>query len=344
MRQARLTGEGRYMMHCISRIVDRRFVITDMWKERFVKILRDQEAFGFVKICAFTVLDNHLHLLLERQDPEELPDLTVDELLKRLPSLYSEAKVAEVKAAFDEAIEAGDEERVQLMLAPYAARMNDISVFMKEIKQRFSQWYNRENERRGTLWEERYKSVLVEGNQHALLTMAAYIDLNAVRAGIVEKPEDYRWCSYGAALGGDSQARQALGHLIDYSVEVSGQNYEANWQEAGELYRLWVYSEGVEVEADPETGSQGRKGVSHEELEIVERLEGKLPLNQALRCRVRYFSDGAVLGSAEFVEATFQRCRDRFGPKRETGARRMRGADWGDLCVIRDLRKTVMVR
>ena len=67
--------------------------------------------------------------------------------------------------------------------------------------------------------------------------------------------------------------------------------------------------------------------MTQEDLEVVERLEGKMPLAKALRCRVRYLSDGAVLGSAEFVE---------------TGARRMRGAEWGDLCVIRDLRREVM--
>ncbi|NLT69809.1 MAG: chemotaxis protein CheW, partial [Verrucomicrobiaceae bacterium] len=66
---------------------------------------------------------------------------------------------------------------------------------------------------------------------------------------------------------------------------------------------------------------------------------------QALRHRVRYFCDGAVLGTAEFVNEVFereQRLRNRFGEKRKTGARRMRGADWGDLRVIRDLQKDVI--
>jgi putative transposase len=44
--------------------------------------------------------------------------------------------------------------------------------------------------------------VLVEGAGYALTTMAAYIDLNLVRAGIVGDPKDYRWCGYGAAVAG----------------------------------------------------------------------------------------------------------------------------------------------
>jgi hypothetical protein len=57
---------------------------------------------------------------------------------------------------------------------------------------------------------------------------------------------------------------------------------------------------------------------------------------------VRYFCDGAVLGTATFVNAVFEReqtLRQRFGEKRTTGARRMRGADWGELRVLRDLQK-----
>jgi hypothetical protein len=70
-----------------------------------------------------------------------------------------------------------------------------------------------------------------------------------------------------------------------------------------------------------------------------------MPVRQALRHRIRYFCDGAVLGTAEFVNAVFEReqsLRKRFGEKRSSGARRMRGADWGELRVLRDLQKDVM--
>jgi hypothetical protein len=52
----------------------------------------------------------------------------------------------------------------------------------------------------GTLWEGRFKSVLVEGTGQTLSTMAAYIDLNPVRAGIVKDPADYRWSGYAEAV------------------------------------------------------------------------------------------------------------------------------------------------
>jgi hypothetical protein len=70
--------------------------------------------------------------------------------------------------------------------------------------------------------------------------------------------------------------------------------------------------------------------------------DGKLPLRQVLRHRVRDLIDGGVFGSAAFVESVFSRPRERFGLKRTTGARRMREADWEGLCVLRDLRNDLM--
>ena len=69
--------------------------------------------------------------------------------------------------------------------------MGDVSAFMKTVKQRFSVWYNQSHARYGTLWADRFKSVLVEGDTRALATVAAYIDLNPVRAGMVEDPGKY---------------------------------------------------------------------------------------------------------------------------------------------------------
>ena len=88
--------------------------------------------------------------------------------------------------------------------------MWDVSVFMKLLKQRFTQWFNQQWGRKGTLWEERFKSVLVEGAGEVLATMAAYIDLNPVRAGIVKDPADYRWCGYAEATAGSRRAQRGL--------------------------------------------------------------------------------------------------------------------------------------
>ena len=65
---------------------------------------------------------------------------------------------------------------------------------------------------------------------------------------------------------------------------------------------------------------------------------GKLSLAQLLRCRVRHFTDGLAIGSESFIEHVFQTLRYAFSEKRESGARKLDGGDWGELRTARKLR------
>lgn len=69
------------------------------------------------------------------------------------------------------------------------------SRMMKALSQRYVQYFNRRYARRGTLWEGRYRSGLVE-NDCYFLTCQRYIELNPVRAAIVTHPGAYSWSSY----------------------------------------------------------------------------------------------------------------------------------------------------
>ena len=71
-------------------------------------------------------------------------------------------------------------------------------------------------------------------------------------------------------------------------------------------------------------------GVSREKVRAAVEGAAELSLGEMLHCRVRYFSDGVVLGSRGFVEEVFAKHREQFGVKRKTGARKMRGGDWGN--------------
>jgi hypothetical protein len=69
-----------------------------------------------------------------------------------------------------------------------------------------------------------------------------------------------------------------------------------------------------------------------------------LGMAKMLRCRVRYFTDGAVIGSKEFVNEAFASARERFGPKRKDGARKLKGGSAPASAVLwslRDLRKGI---
>jgi len=92
-------------------------------------------------------------------------------------------------------------------------------------------------------------------------------------------------------------------------------------------------------------GQAGRPGgkISREEAQKVLSKGGRLPVAEALRCKVRYFTDGAAMGSRGYVEAIFAAKRKRFGPNRKDGARRMRGLEAAKegIFTLRDLRVRV---
>ena len=211
----------------------------------------------------------------------------------------------------------------------YSYRMHSLSEFFKGMLQRFTCWFNREHGRKGTLWESRFRSVIVQDGL-AARTMASYIDLNPVRAGMVEDPADYRWSSYGEAVGGGREAKKAQEGLVRalYSFnekEVSSRS----WAQGGvaKEYRRILVAEGMaQSEVREASGAKQkvtiRKGIDREnatkELErLAEEKARDLRISKVVRCRVRYFTDGAVIGSKSFVDNVFQSSRERFGPKRK---------------------------
>jgi putative transposase len=209
MRKARWLANGKdsatkpAIYHCISRVVDRRFVFAERECEAFRMFMRMYENFSGCRVLSYCVMSNHFHLLLE-VPPMAEGGLGDEALLLRLSSLYSEAFVAGVAAELAEARKSGRDDQVAAIHARFTYRMHDLSQFMKGLLIRFTRWFNRTHSRTGTLWEERFKSVIVESGT-AARTMAAYIDLNPVRAGMVKDPADYRWSSYGEAVGGGTK-------------------------------------------------------------------------------------------------------------------------------------------
>jgi hypothetical protein len=209
--------------------------------------------------------------------------------------------------------------------------MYDVSEFFKALKQQFSQWYNSRNGRCGPLWEQRFKSVLVQGCPDVLLTMSAYIDLNPVRAGLVADPKDYRHCGYAEAVAGSELARKGMGRLLDAT------GFEGSWPRLQCTYRKHLFLQGIARGATAD-GTPARPGFSQETVQQVLDAGGELPLPVLLHCRVRYFSDGVALGSRAFADEVFQAYRACFGTKRSSGARALRHAPRDTLFVLRALR------
>jgi putative transposase len=87
---------------------------------------------------------------------------------------------------------------VHLLLTPDAS--DGCAAFMRDLGQRYVQYFNRTHQRTGTLWEGRFRSCPVESSQY-VLACYRYIELNPVRAGMVDQPIAYQWSSHGANIG-----------------------------------------------------------------------------------------------------------------------------------------------
>jgi hypothetical protein len=189
--------------------------------------------------------------------------------------------------------------------------------------------------------------------------MAAYIDLNPVRANICDDPKDYRWCGYGEAVGGGRKAkpaREAIAWLDSFTIAGDGSAQERpegggdgkaslaegegqdcpSFVDSLRRYRCFLF--GV-----PESEMQQQEELTREEvsgkaeffrkriprkkaLEIL-KSGGRLEKADYLRCRVRYFVDGAAIGSKAFIEEVFQESRSHFHCNRTSGARSLRGIE-----------------
>jgi putative transposase len=321
----RILGKGpleSYCYHVMSRTCGGEVFFDEVEKEALRRVLWRMAEFCGIKVVTYCLMGNHFHLLAEvphRDTWLQRFDGPQGEakLLEHLRILYSKTYVCLLRDEIADLRQRGLEVLVQQRLEAIKKRFCELSLFVKEVKERFSRWFNKRRGRRGTLWMDRFKSVLVEGKGEALRTMAAYIDLNPVRAGLVKDPKDYRWCGYAEALGGSRRAQRGLCKAIGKPVD--------GWQNAraAEAYRCILLDEGREVK-DAQNETVVERGVSGESARAVLAERGKLSPAELVRLRVRYFSDGAILGSKAFVEGIFESQREQFSPKRKRGARRIR--------------------
>jgi putative transposase len=326
MRQARIkvpARQGEAVYHCMSRTVNGERLFGDVAREVLRRQLWQVADYCGVEIITYTILSNHFHVLVR---VPKWQDITDSELVRRFRVLYP-------KPTF---YQAARFEVVQAQLAtngPDAvawrnrqlALMGDVSPFMKLVKQRFSIWLNKTHHRFGPVWSDRFKSVLVEPQGRVIETMAAYIDLNCVRAGLVADPKEYRFCGYSEAVAGNAVARRGIRSAFGGRT----------WADAQSAYRQMIFGTG----AGPR---QSGAAITPDRFQQVVREGGKLPLSTVLRCRVRYFTDGAVLGSQAFVEGHLATYRRRTGRREHLPPQPLPNCtEWGALTAMRGLRQRV---
>ncbi len=263
-----ISGEPT-VYHIMSRTALDGFVMGDTEKEFLFRLIKRMSAVYFVEVLGFCIMGNHFHLLARMLPGDSFDD---KEVLRRFRLYYG----PDLKPSLTE-------EKVD----SFRKKWGSLSEYIKDIKQRFSRYYNKKYNRRGFFWADRFKSVIVE-NGDTLVNCLAYIDLNPVRAGLCSKPEEYRWSSLGCHV--------QTGNKDNFlSMDLGLKVYE----NLSDTRRLARYMQFVYEKA----------GLKQE--------QNSNEISKRFLFRTRYFTDSAVIGTKEFVSSCFRRFRDYFTCRRE---------------------------
>ncbi|AEH45256.1 hypothetical protein Thein_1390 [Thermodesulfatator indicus DSM 15286] len=265
-----LTNNPKAAYHVISRTaLPGHDVLGSEEKEHLLQLINWLSQVYFVEVYGFAIMGNHFHLLCRMLPENQFSD---EEVARRIKLYYQEKRKVFI---------------YEDMIKKWRARLSSLSRYVQDIKQRFSRWYNKRVDRKGYFWADRFKSVIIETGE-ALLNCLAYIELNPVRAGIVEKPEDYRWCSLGY------RARLGTGETSFLSLNIGLPSYaNKSERERFKLYREFVY--GKSGLSEPKTFTKVKE----------------------FTYRTRYFSESLIIGSKRFIDEAGRELKRFFARKRE---------------------------
>ena len=249
-------------------------------KEQFLRRLKKLNAFYVIDVLATQVMGNHYHILIHI--PSETP--SNKEAAARYFNFYDGKK--EINP---------DSQECTLL----AAKLRDVSEFIRELQQPFTRWFNRTrtNRRHGALWGGRFKNTILE-NGLAVWDCWKYIEMNPVRAGIADTPADYRFSSFGqwSATGKNPYEEAISRHLMPVFV--------------GLLYVKSLQELKIELQKEFARIKETEEGKSLEEIEMaIATATEKEPFTRRIDRHVRYWVDGLVIGSDIFVLDTVSKAR-----------------------------------
>ena len=220
--------------HCVTRCVRRAFLLAEgefNRKEWIEHRLQELAEIFAVSVGGFSVMDNHLHVLL-RLDPDVATGWSDEDVIRRWGSLFPPRdKSRQPLPVTREWVEW----RLQdaKWVATARERLKSLSWFMKCLKEPLARLANRQDKARGAFFEERFKSIAIL-DEESLLATCAYIDLNPVAAGIVEVPEASPHTSVATRVNhvkaqGRTAELQAAAQVGAAVVEASAGLEESNW-------------------------------------------------------------------------------------------------------------------
>jgi putative transposase len=219
------------------------------------------------KVYGFCIMGNHYHLIVEFLKPGKLPR----KFLKEKANMFYPRSAAHIDLWNDD------------KWNRFEKRLFNVSEFMRSLNRAFTWWYNTQTNSRGTFWADRFKSVILKTPQ-ALQECMLYIDLNPVRASLVQHPEDFVASSCHLRLIGKDK----------WLVDIKKIMRSKNRQEALKYYRQLLYERGAL------TQRPGKASISRE-VKIEMRKNDFRPRG-VYQKKLKYFVNGVMMGSKMQIE------------------------------------------
>jgi putative transposase len=249
----------------------------DLAMRRLIQTIEHYSEIYFCDVAAFCVMGNHYHLVARF---EQLRPTSRDELRARARMMYPRRTSRRV-------IDGWSEEDWE----HYRRRLFDVSEFMRNVQASFARWYNHSFNRRGRFWADRFKSTYLQ-DERAVLDCMLYVELNPVRAGLVERPEAWQGSSLALRELGKDSWLMPLRRLIEQTTP------EAALTEYRE--RLY-YRGGVPTK-------EGQMAISQEVL--AQEIASGFVTNGLFRKRLGYFVNGLAIGTEGFLRDQLARLRE----------------------------------
>ncbi len=288
--------------HVMSRTALDGFPLKDVEKDFMLDLIKRFSALYFTEILGFCLMGNHFHLLVKMIPDDRFTD---EDIQKRFEAHYGDSR-----------------EFAEGQVPYFRKKLSSLSEFVREIKVGFARYYNKRHNRRGYFWGDRFKSVIVDKGE-TLINCLAYIDLNPLRAGLVERPEDYRWNSLGYHLQTDNKD-QFLS--TDFGLEEFNPPPDKCFEgekERIKRYRRYVYEAG----AIDRPNKMQAKVINTKVVAKERKKDFEISRISRFRHRTRYFTDSGIIGSKEFVAQNYQRFKHLFHSKHEKKPKPIKGLD-----------------
>ncbi|MDB5338527.1 MAG: hypothetical protein JWN70_4146 [Planctomycetaceae bacterium] len=175
--------------HCISRCVRRAMLCgqgNEHRKQWIEDRLRELARIFAIRVCGFSIMDNHLHVLLKLDAPLA-QGWSDSEIAEKWLTLCPPKGIDGARLPLTPKLLAERAQNAE-WIAESRRRLTDLGWFMKFLKEPISRRANREDGCTGAFWEGRFKSIAIL-DEASLLATCAYIDLNPVAAGVAATPE-----------------------------------------------------------------------------------------------------------------------------------------------------------